>query len=124
MNKTKTKNVTNLVKEFNENYETNSSTVCQYLTSYIHSRHRIYSQKMDGAEISYQPSFPDKIVQSYRIYYDAEMAYAHKSGRIVLTFTDGTESEIGLFKFKRYLRQLSKYYIPMTINFGQCLYNI
>lgn len=94
-----------IVSFFNDNYETNNPIIIEYLNRYIHSSHRETSLKPDYQYVSYQPSWPNETVESYSVYYDNTMAYAHKSGRIVLNFTNQTMTEIGLYKFKRYLRK-------------------
>lgn len=99
---------TKIIEHFNSNYETNDSLIIKYLNRYIHSSHRHYSRKMDGYNASWQPSWPEYEVESYRIYYDSTFAYNRKSGRIVLHFTSGEMTEIGLYKFKCYLRRLNR----------------
>lgn len=99
------KHTSDIVKFFNNNYDTNNSIVIEYLNWYIHTSHRICSRKMDGAYICYQPSFPDEVVESYSVYYDDTMKCNHKSGRVVLYFTNGTMEEVGIYKFKSFLRR-------------------
>lgn len=96
---------TDIITYFNKNYNTNDSLIIKALNNYIHSSHRYVSLKIDGYLFTKQPSWPDKTVKTYRVYYDNTMQYAHESGRIVLTFTDDTTTEIGLYKFKRFLRK-------------------
>lgn len=104
--------ITALVDFFNHNYTTNHSTIIHYLNSYIHSSHCIYSKKMDAYNARYQPSFPNVTVVKYEVYYDDTMKYNHHSGRIMLHFSDGTMDDIGLFRFKKYLRRFEYYKKP------------
>lgn len=92
--------ISGIVKFFNENYKTNNELVCKLLTFYIHSSHR---------DRSNQPSWPMSIVKAYAIFYDPNSRSNHKAGKIRLYFTDGCITNIGLFKFKRYIRRLYKY---------------
>lgn len=100
---------TEIIKHFNRNYDTNDPTIIHYLNMYIHSSHHHYSTKPDEYKSSWQPSWPEYTVKSYSVYYDNTMAYNHKSGRIVLNFIEGCMTEIGLYKFKRFLRRVTQY---------------
>ena len=82
--------------------DTNRKTMCNWLTLYMHTSHRICNT--DGS--IYQPSFPEKSVVDYRHFPDREMyAYAHKTNRLLLIFDDDTEYEISLYKFKRFVKR-------------------
>lgn len=95
-----------IVEFFNRNDKSNNlAIIIMYLNDYIHSSHRFATNKPDGKLFEYQPSWPEKTVVSYSVYYDGCMSYNHKSGRITLIFNDNTTEEIGLHKFKEYMRK-------------------
>lgn len=104
--------ISNIVNFFNQNYDTNHSLIIECLNRYFRTAHNRYkTEKMNGYHQKYQPSFPEKNVLSYKVYYSTSnlIKKYHKTGRILVTFTDQTEYEISLYTFKKYLRRIYKY---------------
>jgi hypothetical protein len=93
-----------IINDILEDSEIGKSLLCYLLTKYVHSSHRICNS--DGS--IYQPSFPNRKVVDYRCYADKELfGYAHKTNRLLLIFDDNTEYEISLYKFKRFVKDVS-----------------
>jgi hypothetical protein len=75
--------------------------IINLLNSYLTS-----SYCFEDSNYSYQPGFKNISVVEYDSYPDVEMAYKHKTNRLLLTFDDNTVLDISLHKFKKYARRI------------------
>lgn len=100
--------MTDIVKHINEHIDDNDDHVCILATLYLKSSYTYSKMGPDNVEISIQPGWPDKFVDKYFVYSDTSMAYNHKTQRMVLTFDDNTQTEISLYKFKRFAKRVLK----------------
>lgn len=84
----------------NQNNQQIINLLNQYLTS---------SYTLKESKYSWQPGFKTSEVVAYRVYPDTEMAYKHKTNRLLVVFSDNTEIDISLYKFKKYAKHYMKY---------------
>lgn len=82
------------------------SLICRLLTSYLCSSYAYEKQNIDGTWSRIQPAFKNCVVKQYYVYFDGEFSYNHKSWRIKVVFEDNTETEISLYKFKKYAKRI------------------
>lgn len=98
--------MTNIIKYINTHIESSDDVLIkELLNKYLWSSYSYYKIGTDNSEISIQPGWPEKIVLNFSAYSDPEMAYHHKTKRLVVNFTDGTMTEISLYKFKRFCKR-------------------
>ena len=100
--KTETSYIVNYINKHIENQSDSQITnlLNQYLTS---------SYTLKESNYSWQPGFKTSEVIAYRVYPDAKMAYKHKTNRLLAVFSDNTEVDISLYKFKKYAKRYMKY---------------
>ena len=100
--KTETSYIVNYINKHIENQSNPQiiNLLNQYLTS---------SYTLKESNYSWQPGFKTNDVIAYRVYQDTEMAYKHKTNRLLVTFADNTELDISLYKFKKYARKFFRY---------------
>lgn len=98
----------------------NTTVVVNYINKHIDDKYNTFiinllnqyltsSYTFKESNYSWQPGFKTSTVIAYRVYSDAEMAYNHKTNRLLVVFSDNTEVDISLYKFKKYAKNHVKY---------------
>lgn len=100
--KTKTSYIVEYINRHIENQ--NNQQIITLLNQYLTS-----SYTLKESNYSWQPGFKTSTVIAYRVYSDAEMACNHKTNRLLVVFSDNTEVDISLYKFKKYAKHYMKY---------------
>jgi hypothetical protein len=99
------KNTTFIVNYINKHINDNCDTfIINLLNQYLTS-----SYTLKESNYNWQPGFKTSEVIAYRVYPDAEMAYNHKTNRLLVVFSDNTEIDISLYKFKKYAKNYMKH---------------
>ena len=99
------KNTTFIVNYINKHINNKCDTfIINLLNQYLTS-----SYTFKESNYSWQPGFKTSEVIAYRVYPDAEMAYNHKTNRLLVVFSDNTEIDISLYKFKKYAKNYMKH---------------
>jgi hypothetical protein len=100
------KNKTSYIVEYINKHikDQNNQQIINLLNQYLTS-----SYTFKESNYSWQPGFKTSEVITYRVYPDTEMAYKHKTNRLLVVFLDNTEIDISLYKFKKYAKNHMKY---------------
>lgn len=105
------KNTTTEIVRYINNHINNptNTKIVQLINRYFHSSYT-YSKRTTwyNQEIRIQPGWRSKEVKSFFVYSDKSMAYNHKTQRMIVNFTDNTQTEISLYKFKRFCKRVMK----------------
>lgn len=97
--------VSYIVKYINKHIKNqNDQQIINLLEQYLTS-----SYTLKESNYNWQPGFKEAHVDSYRVYPDSEMANNHKTNRLLVVFSDNTEVDISLYKFKKYAKRVIKY---------------
>lgn len=105
----------------------NATFVVNYINKHINDKHDAFmiylieqyltsSYVLTESNYNWQPGFKEANVYYYRVYPDDEMAHNHKTNRLHVIFTNNTEIDISLYKFKKHAKILYK------TETAQCLY--
>ena len=101
------KNTTFIVNYINKHINNKCDTfIINLLNQYLTS-----SYTLKESNYSWQPGFKTSEVITYGVYPYTEMTYNHKTNRLLVVFSDNTEVDISLYKFKKYAKNYMKYFI-------------
>jgi len=102
--------ITKIIQYVNKHLNDNNTQIIEWINNYLHTSYRYSKQNSDKSWLEIQPGYPNKFVLSYKIISNSyDYKCLHKSTRLVLIFTDNTEIDISLYKFKQFVKRKYNY---------------